>query len=217
MRTLFIILISVVLAGCSNNCNYEAIDGEEFVLGETHPIYAKSAYMNIRLGPDIFGENLPYNKYVNMKGKLTNDFYRGSIFNYRKGILSNCEEVYFSILTSKNVEDPKSIETPTVYLLSTKKEAESYIGKSIWIKAPMGQANFIKEDGTRITLNPGQELKIENVIIEPYSSTIKWVAKTKSEEKIVIPFNKDLFYSTKPTEAQLTEDKTSGNNISQVG
>jgi len=117
----FIPLQSNMKEEYQSNCNYNLLDGEEFVFRKKDLSLSKFGYQSFYSSD--FSRGLSYEKYVGMKGKVIGN-YRRNYNTYNKIVMENCEIVY---------ADENSVVSSIsgTYYVETYNEAKTLIGKYI--------------------------------------------------------------------------------------
>lgn len=227
MKSVKIILITVALLlhGCATTqtsgtanqvtsdnpttCDFNAIQGIEFIFQEKSESLERYGYMAWKKSPDTVGEKLSYKKYSSKRGKVKEQTIPGK-YNSKWFVATteNCEIIYSSAYSSNGEKPVAELERHTgIYFIETLNKANLLVGSHIWTNVPFG----VKKSRVLFTPDPNiiykkenlQKLKVIGIDTMKYGHTFgakpfSLVIETQNGDKALLPYGSKYFHNTNP-------------------
>jgi len=205
------------------NCNFEDITGKtEIVFINQPPSLAKYGYGDIHYSPSLQSKSISYNQLVGKHGKII-----GSIKNYFKIVLDNCQVVYaYRTFRKTKGEYTSENDIMGTYTISQYNTAKELIGKSIWVNQKrLGkyrkQHLYTDSDAISYSIKHLEKLSVEGILLSAIGHSYGLnhfflIVKKETGEIGYIGYNKINFYVNDPIDSSWDTNVVTLINNNQV-
>lgn len=201
---------SVSVKNNSTNCDFNAVQGKEFVFRQRAESLKKYGYMLWKKTQDVIGKELSYKNYSGKRAKVKEQILsdKFGIIKWFVAITENCEKIYSSAgivgreLTVNHLE-----QSTGIYFIETLENAKSLIGNYIWTNGPFR----IKKSRVLFTPDPNitykkdnlQKLKVLGIDTMEYghifgATPFLLIIETETGKKALLPYSPKYFHKINP-------------------